>query len=157
MSHSGSSQSNVGLRSTYETGDQQNYSISEVQREGREHGVNTMAQNHNKIVDELRERDIQRQIDERYKHEPGYAARMHGNEPSKGAKIDASIAREEAELLEKKKHKTDSVPGKKMEQGTSKSEWKQELDAEAQAARTEHSRSGANTGRQGGMEYVSRK
>ena len=27
---------------------------------------------------------------------------MHGNEPSKGAKIDAEIAEEEAEILKKK-------------------------------------------------------
>lgn len=38
---------------------------------------------------------------------------MHGNEPSKGAKIDAEIQREEEELLRKKKEKTDSLPGKK--------------------------------------------
>lgn len=38
---------------------------------------------------------------------------MHGNEPSRGAVIDAEIAKEEAELLEQKKSKTDSVTGKK--------------------------------------------
>ncbi|ROT42018.1 hypothetical protein SODALDRAFT_326182 [Sodiomyces alkalinus F11] len=123
------SQSSVGLRMTYKGGDQENYSISEVEREGRPHGINTMGQmDRNKIMNELRAEDTQRQIDDRYKHEPGYAAIMHGNEPSKGAKIDASIAQEEAEIVEKKNQKTDSIPGKKMEHHSSKNEWKQGLE-----------------------------
>lgn len=32
----------------------------------------------------------------------GYQARNHGNEPSKGAKIDAEIQQEEEEMLRKK-------------------------------------------------------
>jgi hypothetical protein len=31
-----------------------------------------------------------------------YQAKMHGNEPSKGAKIDAELQAEEEELLKKK-------------------------------------------------------
>lgn len=42
---------------------------------------------------------------------------MHGNKPSRGAMVDQDIAQEEAELLEKKKNKTDSLAGKKMEAG----------------------------------------
>lgn len=38
---------------------------------------------------------------------------MHGNEPSRGAKVDAEIQREEEELLRKKKEKTDGMSGKK--------------------------------------------
>jgi len=39
---------------------------------------------------------------------------MHGNEPSKGAKIDAEIqAEEEAMLAKKDKKGKDSMPGKK--------------------------------------------
>lgn len=39
---------------------------------------------------------------------------MHGHEPSRGAKADAEIQREEEELLKRrKKEKTDSMPGKK--------------------------------------------
>ncbi len=38
-------------------------------------------------------------------------ARMHGNEPSKGAKIDAEIQAEEEEILKKKGA---NLPGKKM-------------------------------------------
>lgn len=41
-------------------------------------------------------------------------AKVHGNEPSKGAKIDAEIQAEEEEAINKKKSgKTDSMPGKK--------------------------------------------
>lgn len=39
---------------------------------------------------------------------------MNGHEPSRGAKVDADIKREEEELLKKKKEKTDSLPGKKL-------------------------------------------
>lgn len=81
---------------------------------------------------------------------------MHGNEPSRGAKVDAEIQDEEAEMLEQKKG-TDSLPGKKSDHHTAKSEPKQELDAAEKQAHKEHSKSGANTGKQGGMEYVARK
>lgn len=37
---------------------------------------------------------------------------MHGNEPSKGAKIDEELREEEQATLSKKKG-TDSLPGKK--------------------------------------------
>lgn len=37
---------------------------------------------------------------------------MHGNEPSRGAKIDEELREEEQELL-RKKGATDSLPGKK--------------------------------------------
>lgn len=40
---------------------------------------------------------------------------MHGNQPSRGAKQDAEIQAEEAEILKKKKEKTDSMTGKKLE------------------------------------------
>lgn len=36
------------------------------------------------------------------KQDPTLPARSHGNEPSKGAKIDAEIAEEEQEMLKKK-------------------------------------------------------
>lgn len=38
---------------------------------------------------------------------------MQGNEPSRGAKIDAEIEQEEAEQIEEMDRKTDSLPGKK--------------------------------------------
>lgn len=40
---------------------------------------------------------------------------MHGNEPSAGARKDAEIMAEEAEMVKKKQGKTDSMPGKKFE------------------------------------------
>lgn len=43
-----------------------------------------------------------------------HQAKAHGNEPSKGAKIDAELQAEEEETINKKKAgKTDSMPGKK--------------------------------------------
>lgn len=38
---------------------------------------------------------------------------MHGNEPSKGAKIDAELQAEDEVTMAKKTGKTDSPPGKK--------------------------------------------
>lgn len=40
---------------------------------------------------------------------------MHGNQPSKGARQDAEIQAEEAEMLKKKKEKADNMAGKKLE------------------------------------------
>lgn len=37
---------------------------------------------------------------------------MHGNKPSRGAKVDAEIVKEEAEMLAKKSHKMHHMPGK---------------------------------------------
>ena len=44
--------------------------------------------------------------------DPTLPAKLHGNQPSKGAQIDAELQREEEELLARK-GKTDSLPGKK--------------------------------------------
>ncbi|KAF4960114.1 hypothetical protein FGADI_1132 [Fusarium gaditjirri] len=135
------SQSNVGYPSLYEDGDQRHYSREEVREEGRTYpNVNTEGYLHKEgIMNELREADTSRIIADRMKHEPGFAATMHGNKPSRGAEIDAELAREDAEQLEKKKGKTDSMPGKKMEHNTSKSEWKQQMDQEEKEARAKHS------------------
>jgi hypothetical protein len=40
---------------------------------------------------------------------------MHGNQPSKGAKQDAEIQAEEAEMLRKKKEKAENMASKKFE------------------------------------------
>ncbi|KAI1016510.1 hypothetical protein LB503_010290 [Fusarium chuoi] len=87
------SQSNVGYPSSYEGGDQRHYRREEVREEVREEG-----RTHPNV-------------------NPGgyrFSATMHGNKPSRGAEIDADLAREDAEQLERKKDKTDSMPGKKM-------------------------------------------
>jgi len=113
MAHEGGN-SNVGFPKTYESGDQRRYSASEVSAVGATHAVNAAGhKDQTKIVNQLYDEDTQGRINDRHKHEPGYSAIMHGNEPSRGAEIDASIAQEEAELLEKKKNKTDSISSKK--------------------------------------------
>ncbi|KAF5567862.1 hypothetical protein FNAPI_436 [Fusarium napiforme] len=135
------SQSNVGYPSLYEDGDQRDYSKEEVREANRTHpNVNIEGYlNKQGIMNELQEADTNRIVSDRMKHEPGFAATMHGNKPSRGAEIDAELAREDAELLEKKKGKTDSMPGKKMGHNTRKSEWKQQMDQEEEEAGSKHS------------------
>ncbi|KAJ4127926.1 hypothetical protein NW768_008209 [Fusarium equiseti] len=150
--------SNVGYPSSYEGGDQRHYSREAVREEGRTHGVNTEGYlNKDSIMNELQASDTQRDIDDKMKHQPGFAATMHGNQPSKGAQIDAELAQEDAEMMAKKREKTDSMPGKKMEHNTEKSEWKQQMDQEEYEARAAHSNRGSNKNEGQGMEYVTRK
>ncbi|KAF9771058.1 hypothetical protein IL306_011313 [Fusarium sp. DS 682] len=153
------SQSNVGYPNIYEDGDQRHYSKKELHEEGRMHpDVNVEGYLHKEgIMNELREARIQRTVEDRIKHEPGFAATFHGNKPSRGAEVDAELAREEAEMIEKKKRKTDSLPGKKLEHHTDKSEWMEQMDMEEQEARAKHSKRGTNTHEGQGMEYVTRK
>jgi hypothetical protein len=82
---------------------------------------------------------------------------MHGNKPSRGAEIDAELAQEDAEQMAKKREKTDSMPGKKNEDHTEKSEWKQQIDREEKEAQAQHRDKGRNTHEGQGMEYVTRK
>jgi hypothetical protein len=51
---------------------------------------------------------------------------MHGNEPGPGAKKDAEIMAEEAEIIRKKQEKTDSLPGKKLNHNHHKSNREEE-------------------------------
>ncbi|KAI0163899.1 hypothetical protein GGR57DRAFT_269856 [Xylariaceae sp. FL1272] len=107
---------NTGVPSTYEAQDQINYSEAEV-RDAQKHEFGNVAgymdKDKNRGMNQLREQHIKAQVDDRYKHDPTYRATMHGNEPSRGAKIDAELEAEESELLKKKREKTDSLPGKK--------------------------------------------
>ncbi|KAI0597043.1 hypothetical protein F4775DRAFT_603033 [Biscogniauxia sp. FL1348] len=89
-----SGQPSTGAPSTYEAGDQQNYGREDITKEQKNHF-------------------IQRHVAERYKTDPTFAATMHGNQPSKGAMVDAQIQAEEAGFLKRKQEKTDSLPGKK--------------------------------------------
>ncbi|KAI1088342.1 hypothetical protein F5B19DRAFT_496480 [Rostrohypoxylon terebratum] len=105
-----------GMSGIYEQGDQVNYRRSDVVNEERHHTTSAKGyrpKDQNKAMNQMIEENIQDEVRERYKHDPTYRATMHGNEPSKGAKIDAEIQREEEELLKRKKEKTDSLPGKK--------------------------------------------
>ncbi|KAI0889739.1 uncharacterized protein GGS22DRAFT_3444 [Annulohypoxylon maeteangense] len=107
---------NHGFARIYEQGDQVNYGRSNVANEERHHTRNAEGyrpKDQNKAMNQMLEENIQDDVAERYKHDPTYRATMHGNEPSKGAKIDAEIQREEEELLRRKQEKTDSLPGKK--------------------------------------------
>ncbi|KAI1488788.1 hypothetical protein F5X96DRAFT_643579 [Biscogniauxia mediterranea] len=106
----------TGTPSIYVDGDQQNYGRDDVSQEQKHHFVNArgyMPREKNKVMNDMLEEDIQKKVDERYKTDPTFAATMHGNQPSKGAMVDAQIQAEEAKLLKKKQEKTDSLPGKK--------------------------------------------
>jgi hypothetical protein len=66
--------SNVGYPSAYEDGDQHHYSKKAVRQEGRDHGVNTEGYlNKDSIMNELQAKDTKREMDDRMKHEPGFA------------------------------------------------------------------------------------
>ncbi|KAI1107973.1 hypothetical protein F4804DRAFT_296463 [Jackrogersella minutella] len=107
---------NHGYSGVYEQGDQVNYGRSDIANEEKHHKTKAEGykpKDQNKVMNHMREEDIQDDVAERYKHDPTYRATMHGNEPSRGAKIDAEIQHEEEELLRRKKEKTDSLPGKK--------------------------------------------
>lgn len=97
----------------YEAGDQRNAPQSEQPRPTRfEEGV----ENSHLSLDSKDERTIKNKLaaeerkgDEKddpetaqSKIDPTLPAKMHGNEPSKGAKIDAEIQAEEREELERK-------------------------------------------------------
>ncbi|KAI9750867.1 MAG: hypothetical protein M4579_006273 [Chaenotheca gracillima] len=107
--------SNVGGPGVYEAGDQRNYKNSEINekdryKEGQPHS--------HKALDSKDERSIANKLGREEKRlnesapedpettaskkDPTLPAKNHGNEPSKGAKIDAELAEEEQETLRKK-------------------------------------------------------
>ncbi|KAI1304537.1 hypothetical protein F5Y03DRAFT_172909 [Xylaria venustula] len=109
---------NTGTASIYEDGDERNYSREAIRDEQRHHLRNVegyMRKNQNQGMNEMISEDTQARVDERFKHDPLYRATMHGNQPSKGARQDADIQAEEAEMIRKKQEKTDSMPGKKLD------------------------------------------
>ncbi|KAI1175069.1 hypothetical protein F4777DRAFT_346190 [Nemania sp. FL0916] len=111
-------QPSTGTPSLFEDGDERNYSHKAIHQEQRHHLHNVegyMKKNQHKAMDEMLTEDTQAQIQERYKTDPLYSATMHGNQPSKGARQDAEIQAEEAEMLRKKKEKADNMASKKLE------------------------------------------
>jgi hypothetical protein len=108
-----SGNSSVGQASVYEAGDQRNYKDSEINKSDP---YNEGQVNSHKNLDSKDERSIANKLaaEERKgepeddpetalsKKDPTLPAKMHGNEPSKGAKIDAELQAEEEELLKKK-------------------------------------------------------
>ncbi|MCJ1369075.1 hypothetical protein MMC20_000283 [Loxospora ochrophaea] len=107
--------SSVGQSSVYEAGDQRNVKNSEIQEADRYHEgkINSHQANDSKdersIANKLAREEkrtkepepISKEAAESQK-DPTLPARNHGNEPSKGAKIDAEIQAEEEEMLKKK-------------------------------------------------------
>ncbi|KAJ8122887.1 hypothetical protein O1611_g9727 [Lasiodiplodia mahajangana] len=107
--------SNVGTSGVYEAGDQRNYKASEAPRPERyEEGVKhshlpndakderSIA---NRLANEERKPNRKEQDDPETaasKRDPTLPAKLHGNEPSKGAKVDASLQSEEEEYLRRK-------------------------------------------------------
>ncbi|OTB03921.1 hypothetical protein M426DRAFT_59524 [Hypoxylon sp. CI-4A] len=107
--------SNVGQSSVYEAGDQRNLKDSEVPgrpryEEGVEHShlpndskdERSIA---NRLANEERKQNQKDQDDPETaasKQNPELPAKLHGNEPSKGAKVDADLKAEEEEYLKQK-------------------------------------------------------
>ncbi|PBP23507.1 hypothetical protein BUE80_DR005514 [Diplocarpon rosae] len=117
--------SNVGQASVYEDGDQKNVPKSELEQEKKQSRFHEGKENSHKANDSKDERTIANKLareakvglplatregeDEEeseetkaLKKDPTLPAKMHGNEPSKGAKIDAQIQAEEEEELRRK-------------------------------------------------------
>ncbi|KAL9103136.1 MAG: hypothetical protein Q9163_001780 [Psora crenata] len=97
-----SGNSNVGGGSVYEAGDQRTVPNSEINqaeryKEGQPH---SHLANDSRSADPHDFSEDQRSIANRLGREE--QAKNHGNEPSKGAKIDAEIKAEEEEMLKKK-------------------------------------------------------
>ncbi|KAF2645906.1 hypothetical protein P280DRAFT_465645 [Massarina eburnea CBS 473.64] len=111
-----SGNSSVGTSAVYEAGDQRNYKTGENPdqpdrfHEGKPHS--------HQALDSKDERSIANKLarEEKREHEADHKdpetellqkdatlpARVHGNEPSKGAKIDQELQDEEEELLKQK-------------------------------------------------------
>ncbi|KAH6697086.1 hypothetical protein F5X68DRAFT_186075 [Plectosphaerella plurivora] len=108
-----SGQSKVGNSGVYEAGDQRNSKDSEVEQpekfhEGKAHAHNNLdSKDERSIANRLAAEEANNGEEEdpeitAMKKDPTAPARMHGNEPSRGAKIDAQILAEEEAELERK-------------------------------------------------------
>jgi hypothetical protein len=105
--------SSVGNRGVYEAGDQRNVKQSEMEHadrfeEGKEHSHNNLdSKDERSIANRLAAEEKKQDEGDDYetsllKKDPTLPAKAHGNEPSKGAKIDASLQAEEEEYLKQK-------------------------------------------------------
>ncbi|KAK7187706.1 hypothetical protein DPSP01_004544 [Paraphaeosphaeria sporulosa] len=114
-----SGQSNVGNSGVYEAGDQRNYKDSEIKQaqeekrfhEGKEHSHLAQDSKDERSIANKLEREKRRENepdnnlteeDRASQLDPTLPAKLHGNEPSKGAKIDAELQAEEEEELRRK-------------------------------------------------------
>jgi hypothetical protein len=106
--------SNVGTRTLYEEGDQRNVPQSEIKEAER---LKEGKPNSHLPQDSKDERTIANRLDAetrrkesdnddietmQSKKDATLPARSHGNEPSKGAKIDQELREEEEEIMKKK-------------------------------------------------------
>merc|ERR1711977_138226 len=98
--------SNVGNSQVYEDGDQKNAPKSEMEQEKKDSRFHEGKENSHKANDSKDERTIAnklaREEKKALKKDPTLPAKMHGNEPSRGAKVDAQIQAEEEEELRRK-------------------------------------------------------
>ncbi|KAI1466688.1 uncharacterized protein F4812DRAFT_460249 [Daldinia caldariorum] len=111
------SRRHIGYSGIYGKGDQANYRRDDIANEAQHHKINAQGfrtKDQNEAMTNMIEEHMQDGVAERYKHDPTYSATMHGHKPSRGAKTDADIQREEEEIINRKKEKTDSLPGKKL-------------------------------------------
>ncbi|KAL9625167.1 MAG: hypothetical protein Q9160_000568 [Pyrenula sp. 1 TL-2023] len=111
--------SSVGNSGVYEAGDQRNAPRDEINdaaryHEGKQHShFANDSKDERTIANKLaREEQRQKESDETgsveealSKKDATLPAKAHGNEPSKGAKIDQELAEEEEEMLKKKDKK----------------------------------------------------
>ncbi|KAH6676442.1 hypothetical protein B0J14DRAFT_585554 [Halenospora varia] len=110
--------SNVGNSQVYEAGDQVNRPQAEIDQEKKDARFHEGKEHSHKALDSKDERSIANKLAREEKREneeddeteetkalnkdPTLLAKMHGNEPSRGAKIDAQIQAEEEEELRRK-------------------------------------------------------
>ncbi|EMC91546.1 hypothetical protein BAUCODRAFT_38658 [Baudoinia panamericana UAMH 10762] len=110
--------SSVGQGSVYEHGDQVNYKDSEINKRKEGERFKEGQPNSHKANDSKDERSIANKLareekrsneadqkDEEtkaFQKDNTLPAKLHGNEPSKGAKIDQELKEEEEEILKKK-------------------------------------------------------
>ncbi|KAL8720177.1 MAG: hypothetical protein Q9225_002907 [Loekoesia sp. 1 TL-2023] len=103
--------SSVGGRGVYEAGDQRTVKDSEVNeaeryKEGQPHShLANDSKDERSIANKLAREEKARSYRQEARDsqmDPTLPAKKHGNEPSKGAKIDAEIQQEEEEMLKKK-------------------------------------------------------
>ena len=110
--------SNVGQPSVYESGDQVTRSNAEIEQMKKENRFHEGKENSHKANDSKDERSIANKLEREEKREneseetslenqqskkdATLPARAHGNEPSKGAKVDQELREEDEAMLKKK-------------------------------------------------------
>ncbi|PWY66091.1 hypothetical protein BO70DRAFT_356577 [Aspergillus heteromorphus CBS 117.55] len=114
-----SGQSSVGNRAIYEAGDQRNEARANISdrspyTEGQKHShKNLDSKDERSIANKLASQERKPESDHHHnfvknpeaemsKQDPTKPAKMHGHEPSKGAKIDADLQAEDEQRLREK-------------------------------------------------------